>query len=151
MLSTITKNSWMELALNQAHIALEHNEIPVGAIVVSEKGELIAQGHNLVLSLNDPSAHAEIMVLRQAGQILGRPRLDDCDLYVTLEPCSMCAGAISWAHIRRLYFGAYDPKAGGVEHGPRIFSYTNHQPEIIGGIREKDCAKLLQDFFRSKR
>jgi len=126
--------------------------VPVGAVVV-RNGEIIARAGNRVEELRDPSAHAEILAIREAGRALGEPRLIDCDLYVTLEPCPMCATAISFARIRRLYFGAYDPKGGGVDHGPRIYeqSTCHHAPEVIGGMEETRAAEMLRDFFRDRR
>ena len=143
----------MQRALAEATTAGKQGEVPVGAVIVNTKGAIIAASGNYTERLHDATAHAEIMVLREAGKILGTPRLTECDLYVTLEPCPMCAHAISMARIRRLYFGAYDPKSGGVEHGPRIFesSSCHHIPEIYGGIEEAACSALLKDFFAAKR
>ncbi|MCK5295997.1 MAG: nucleoside deaminase [Alphaproteobacteria bacterium] len=129
-------------------------EVPVGAVIVNGKsGEIIASSGNRVEELKDPTAHAEILVIREAAEKLGQVRLEECDLYVTLEPCPMCAAAISHARIRRLYFGAYDPKSGGVEHGARVFSHKtcHHRPEVYGGIMETDCSNLLKDFFKKLR
>ena len=142
----------MEIAVQEARRAGDRGEIPVGAVIV-QNGQIIAQSGNHTEADCDPTAHAEMRVLQQAGQALGSPRLPDCDLYVTLEPCPMCAQAIAFARIRRVYYGAYDPKGGGVDHGARIFdqSSCHHQPEIYGGISEKACADLLQDFFKSRR
>lgn len=139
-------------ALAQARIAAENGEVPVGAVIV-QAGKIIALAHNLVETDKDPTAHAEIIVIRAASKILRSPRLIECDLYVTLEPCAMCAQAIAFARIRRLYFGASDEKGGGVEHGAHIFSQTNcnHKPEIYSGIAESECSNLLKDFFRRKR
>lgn len=127
-------------------------EVPVGAVVVLD-GRIVATAHNRPRALKDPTAHAEILAIRAACQILGDERLTGCDLYVTLEPCPMCAGAIAFARIRRLYFGAYDPKGGGVEHGPRVFNQPtcHHVPEVYGGFREAEAAALLRDFFRERR
>ncbi len=127
-------------------------EVPVGAVVVRD-GRILATAHNRPRGLKDPTAHAEILVIREACRILGDERLTGCDLYVTLEPCPMCAGAISFARIRRLYFGAYDAKGGGVEHGPRVFNQPtcHHAPEVYGGFREDEAAALLRDFFRERR
>ena len=143
----------MQAALHEAHLAAAANEVPVGAVVVGPDGIILARAHNLVEAAHDPTAHAELLALRQAAATSGEPRLPDCDLYVTLEPCPMCAHAISLFRIRRLFFGAYDPKGGGVDHGPRIFDSPacHHRPEIIGGLRESDCALLLQAFFQGKR
>lgn len=145
-------NSFMSSALTLAAQAAESGEVPVGAVVVCE-GKIIASTHNLVESTNDPTAHAEILAIRKAAEVLVSPRLVNCDLYVTLEPCAMCAQAISFARIRRLYFGAYDPKGGGVENGARIFTQTtcHHKPEIYGGIAEGKSAELLKHFFAPKR
>ena len=139
-------------ALRLARQASSVGEVPVGAVIVHNQ-TIIAATHNLVETRHDVSAHAELEALREAGRILGTRHLTDCDLYVTLEPCPMCAQAISFARIRRLYFGAYDPKGGGVEHGPRIFeqSSCHHKPEVIGGLREGECAALLKSFFAAKR
>jgi tRNA(Arg) A34 adenosine deaminase TadA len=142
----------MSLALAQAVAAGQRGEVPVGAVVVLQ-GEVIAQAGNRVEELCDASAHAELLALRAAAQILHSPRLPGCDLYVTLEPCALCATAISFFRIRRLYFGAYDPKGGGVDHGPRLFSQPtlHHAPEVYGGIAESQCKKLLKEFFREMR
>ncbi len=144
----------MAAALAYARRGATRGEVPVGAVVVDgETGDILARRHNLVESHNDPTAHAEMLVLRVAARRLGAARLTHCDLYVTLEPCPMCAQAISFARIRRLYFGASDPKGGGVEHGPRIFSQAtcHHKPEVVGGLRESDCGELLKDFFKERR
>ncbi len=143
----------MQLALNQARTAAAHGEIPVGAVVVGPDGSILAKAANRVEADNDPAAHAEILALRTAATVRGSPRLIDCDLVVTLEPCPMCAHAISLFRIRRLVFGAYDPKGGGVDHGARIFdaSSCHHRPEVIGGVRETEAATLLRDFFRDRR
>jgi len=144
----------MQLALDAAATAGASGEVPVGAVLVDgATGAILAVAHNRTEADHDPTAHAEMLVLREAGRALGTARLAGCDLYVTLEPCPMCATAISFARIRRLYFGASDPKGGGVEHGPRIFSQNtcHHRPEIYGGIEETRAARLLQDFFRARR
>ena len=143
----------MQLALAAAKRALELGEVPVGAVVVDAAGEVLATAHNRVEQDRDPTAHAEILALRLAGQARGTPRLVDCDLYVTLEPCPMCAQAIAFARIRRLYFAAADPKGGGVEHGARIFAAPSchHRPEVYGGIQERAAAALLRDFFKVRR
>jgi tRNA(Arg) A34 adenosine deaminase TadA len=143
----------MQRALSEAEAAASRGEVPVGAVLVDAKGQVLAADGNRVEEQSDPTAHAEMLVLRAAAQKLGRPRLADCDLYVTLEPCPMCAQAISFARIRRLYFGASDPKGGGVEHGPRIFasSSCHHAPEVYGGIGERQAAALLREFFRRRR
>jgi len=144
----------MARALAEAEAAQGRAEVPVGAVLVdAASGRVVAADGNRIIERNDPTAHAEMLVIRRAGEIRGAPRLADCDLYVSLEPCPMCAAAISLARIRRLYFGAYDAKGGGVEHGPRIFGQAtcHHAPEIYGGIEEAAAAKLLQDFFRARR
>jgi tRNA(adenine34) deaminase len=144
----------MQLALDAAATAGASGEVPVGAVLVDgATGAILAVAHNRTEADHDPTAHAEMLVLREAARGLGTARLAGCDLYVTLEPCPMCATAISFARIRRLYFGASDPKGGGVEHGPRIFSQNtcHHRPEIYGGIEETRAARLLQDFFRARR
>jgi tRNA(adenine34) deaminase len=143
----------MQLALAAARQAGDAGEVPVGAVVVDAAGEVLAVAHNEVETQSDPTAHAEILALREAGRRRGTPRLTDCDLYVTLEPCPMCAQAIAFARIRRLYFAAADPKGGGVEHGARIYaaSSCHHRPEVIGGIRETEAAALLRDFFKARR
>ena len=142
----------MTLALDAARDAARQGEVPVGAVVVKD-GVALATAGNRTLSDLDPTAHAEILVLREAARKIGSERLIDCDLYVTLEPCAMCAGAISFARIRRLYFGASDPKGGAVEHGPRFFSQPtcHHAPEIYGGIGETESANLLREFFKERR
>lgn len=144
----------MVRALALAGEAAARGEVPVGAVIVErESQQIIAEAHNLVEQHKDPTAHAEMLVLREAAALLRMTRLTTCDLYVTLEPCPMCAQAISFARIRRLVFAAYDPKGGGVEHGPRIFDHQtcHHRPEIVGGIMETRAANLLKDFFRARR
>lgn len=144
----------MDIALDEARRAAGLGEVPVGAVVVDGiTGQLVARAHNLTESLSDPTAHAEMLAIRAAAARTGQPRLPHCDLYVTLEPCPMCAAAIGFARLRRLYFGAYDPKGGGVDHGPRIFAQPtcHHAPEVIGGLRESDCGELLKAFFRARR
>lgn len=142
----------MSHALTVAQQTAELDEVPVGAVIVHD-GIIIAQAGNAVISHHDPTAHAEILVLREAAHFLKSPRLETCDLYVTLEPCAMCAYAISLARIRRLYFGAYDPKGGGVDHGAKVFSHAtcHHRPEVFGGIMEQECSQLLKEFFSDKR
>jgi tRNA(Arg) A34 adenosine deaminase TadA len=143
----------MDLALAEAEAARDLGEVPIGAVVVSAAGEVLARAGNRTLTLRDPTAHAELLVIRAACAKLGNERLADCDLYVTLEPCAMCAAAISFARIRRLYFGAADPKGGAVEHGSRFFQQPtcHHAPEIYGGIGEARAAALLKDFFTARR
>lgn len=141
-------------ALQLAGQAAAMGEVPVGAVIVEKKsGRIIAEAHNLVENHKDPTAHAEVLALRQAAALMATPRLVSCDLYVTLEPCPMCAQAISFARIRRLIFAAYDPKGGGVEHGARIFEQRSchHRPEVIGGVMERTAAALLKDFFQARR
>jgi tRNA(Arg) A34 adenosine deaminase TadA len=143
----------MDEALALARAAAARGEIPVGAVVLAPGGAILARAANRTEQDCDASAHAEILALRAAAAALKSPRLPGCDLVVTLEPCPMCAHAISLFRIRRLIFGAYDPKGGGVEHGARIFdaSSCHHRPEIIGGVRETESATLLRDFFRERR
>jgi tRNA(adenine34) deaminase len=143
----------MQAALDEARAAAARGEIPVGAVVVEPGGRILARAGNRTEADNDPTAHAEMLALRAAAALLGNPRLPDCDLVVTLEPCPMCAHAISLFRIRRLVFGAYDPKGGGVDHGVRIFDSPscNHRPDVVGGVRETEAATLLRDFFRGKR
>ena len=144
----------MTHALQQAEKAFSQEEVPVGAVIVDVlSGKVIATSHNQMRARMNPIAHAEILVIQQACLIKQKERLEDCDIYVTLEPCPMCAQAISFARLRRLYFGAYDPKGGGVDHGARIFNAPSchHAPEIIGGIEERQCAHLLLKFFEKLR
>ena len=143
----------MSRALDEAQKAAAAGEVPVGAVVVSETGEILAASGNRTEMECDPTAHAELLALRAAAAKLGSPRLASCDLYVTLEPCPMCAQAIAFARLRRLYFGAYDPKGGGVDHGPRIFEQPtcHHRPEVYGGIGETRAGELLKAFFQAKR
>lgn len=146
--------NFMDHALLAAEAARDRGEVPVGAILVDGKTKkIIATEGNRVLELKDPSAHAEMLVIRKGCEAMGSERLTGCDLYVTLEPCPMCAQVISYARIRRLYFGAGDEKMGGVIHGPKIFgsSSTHHCPEIFEGIGEARAKKLMQDFFRIRR
>jgi tRNA(adenine34) deaminase len=144
----------MGLALTEAEAGAARGEVPVGAVLVDgTSGAVLAKSGNRVEEQHDPTAHAELLVIRAAAAAGQAKRLPDCDLYVTLEPCPMCAQAIAFARIRRLYFGAYDPKGGGVDHGPRIFQQPtcHHRPEVYGGIGETRAAALLRDFFRSRR
>lgn len=144
----------MEAALAEAAAASRRGEVPVGAVLVlAATGEVVAASGNRVEELGDATAHAEMLVLRAGARALGRKFLSDCDLYVTLEPCPMCAAALALARIRRLYFGAYDPKAGGVEHGSRIFERKgcNHRPDVYGGIGESPAGELLRRFFAERR
>ena len=143
---------FMAAALEEARLAAGAQEVPVGAVVVRD-GEIIARAYNRVERDNDPTAHAEMLAMRTAAQHLGEPRLADCDLYVTLEPCTMCATAISFFRIRKLVFGAYDPKGGGVEHGVKFFTQPtcHHAPEVLGGVAEAEASELLKEFFQARR
>lgn len=143
----------MDLAFAEAEAAAARGEVPIGAVIVDGQGRAIAAAGNRTLELKDPTAHAEILAIRTACARLGSERLPGCDLYVTLEPCPMCATAISFARVRRLYFGAADEKGGGVEHGPRIFAHPtcHHAPEIYGGLSERRAADLLRSFFAARR
>jgi tRNA(Arg) A34 adenosine deaminase TadA len=143
----------MALALAEAEAAAARGEVPVGAVLVDAEGGVLAAAGNRVEADHDPTAHAEMLVLRAGATRLGAKQLSECDLYVTLEPCAMCAAAIGFARLRRLYFGAYDPKGGAVEHGPRLFDRptTHHRPEIYGGIEERRAGQLLRWFFRARR
>tara|TARA_R110002110_G_scaffold376568_2_gene586880 strand:- start:394909 stop:395430 length:522 start_codon:yes stop_codon:yes gene_type:complete len=144
----------MQQALIAAREAATVGDVPVGAVIVDPaSSRVVAVAGNRVEQDNDPTAHAELLAIRMAARELSATRLSDCDLYVTLEPCAMCAQAIAFARIRRLFFGAYDPKGGGVEHGARIFSQPscNHAPEIVGGLEEGECAGLLKEFFAALR
>lgn len=147
-----TKASFMMKAFEQAELAAQRGEVPIGAVLV-QNGEIIVADGNRTLELNDPTAHAEILVIRQAADKLNSERIGDCDLYVTLEPCAMCAGAISFARIRRLYYGASDKKSGGVEHGGRFFTQPtcHHAPDIYTGLMEIECGQLLSEFFAQRR
>lgn len=145
--------SHMRRALAEAEAAAARGEVPVGAVIAGPDGVLLAAAGNRTRELSDPTAHAELLAIRAACAALGMERLTGCDLYVTLEPCPMCAAAISFARIRRLYYGASDPKGGGVEHGPRIFSQPtcHHVPDIYSGIGDADAGRLLKAFFQNKR
>lgn len=142
----------MQLALEQARAGESAGEVPIGAVVVRD-GAVIAVAHNQPRTLHDPTAHAELLAIRAAAQALGNERLDGCELWVTLEPCPMCAGAISHARIARLYYAAPDPKGGAVEHGARVFDQPQclHRPEVYSGMGEADAAQLLRDFFAARR
>ncbi len=142
----------MRIALEQAEAAARLGEVPVGA-VVSRGGEVVAAAANAMRSMGDPTAHAEMAALRAAGRVLGSSRLDGCDLWVTLEPCAMCAGAVALSRISRLYFAAEDPKGGAVIHGPRLFQQPtcHHAPEVYSGFGEEESAELLRAFFRDRR
>jgi len=147
----VTPN-FMQLALQEARAAQEAGEVPVGCVIARDNA-VIARAGNRTLRDRDPTAHAELLAIRQASAALGSERLTGCDLYVTLEPCTMCAAAISLARVRRLYYGAEDPKGGAVENGVRFFAAAtcHHRPEIYGGIRAQDAAKLLREFFALRR
>ena len=142
----------MELALQEARLAGERGEVPIGCVLV-RGGAVIARGGNRTLTEHDPTAHAEIVVIRHAARLLGSERLEDCDLYVTLEPCAMCAGALSFARIRRLYYGAADPKGGAVDNGVKFFASPSchHRPEVYGGLAEEAAEDLLKKFFKERR
>lgn len=144
----------MDHALCEAEKAFAQNEVPVGAVVVEvSTGKILTSSHNEMIQKKDPTAHAELLAIQKACQLKDNGRLEDCDIYITLEPCPMCAQAISFARFRRLYFGAYDPKGGGVDHGAKIFRAPSchHHPEIIGGLQEKACSELLVKFFQKVR
>jgi tRNA(Arg) A34 adenosine deaminase TadA len=143
---------YMDLAISEAKYAEQRGDIPIGAVIVKGSLVMAATGNKIEQRL-DPTAHAEMLAIQEASRKIGRPRLVDCDLYVTLEPCAMCAQAIVFARLRRLYFGAYDSKGGGVDHGAKIFNQRscNHHPEVYGGMSEKSCSSLLQNFFKNKR
>ncbi|NVK20104.1 MAG: nucleoside deaminase [Methylocystaceae bacterium] len=143
----------MKQALKEAEKAKARGEVPIGAVVVDKDGQILARAGNRCEEDHDPTAHAEVLAIREAAHMLGSSRLLDCDLYVTLEPCTMCATAISFARIRRLYFGAYDPKGGGVDHGACFYNQPtcHHKPEVYGGMREQECADMLKAFFEERR
>ena len=148
----MTESPFMAAAIEQAKDAAAAGEVPVGCVIV-RAGAIIARARNRTLADHDPTAHAEMLAIRAAAEALGSERLIDCDLYVTLEPCTMCAAAISFARIRRLYYGAADPKGGAVEHGVRFFAAPtcHHRPEVYGGIAEAEASELLKKFFRARR
>jgi tRNA(adenine34) deaminase len=151
---TMSNSSYMSQALDQAEAAAARGEVPVGAVLVDPlTDEVVAADGNRTRELDDPTAHAEMLVIRAGAAARGSERLVGCDLYVTLEPCPMCAQAISFARIRRLYFAAPDEKSGGVEHGPRVFaaSSCHHAPEVYGGIDEVRAATMLREFFKNRR
>ena len=150
----MTPGDYMTLAIDEARAAADRGEVPVGAIIVdSGSGDVLSRAGNRVEELGDPTAHAEILAIRAAAEIRDEPRLPDCDLYVTLEPCAMCAGAISMVRLRRLSFGAYDAKGGSVEHGGRFFNQPtcHHAPEVVGGVMEIESGDLLKAFFAERR
>ena len=144
--------SLMDMALAEARAAGARGEVPVGAVIVRD-GKVLAGAGNRTLADRDPTAHAEMIVIRQAASKVGSERLDDCDLYVTLEPCAMCAGAVAFARIRRLYYGAADPKGGAVDNGVKFFASPtcHHRPEIYGGLAEAEAGSLLKEFFKERR
>jgi tRNA(adenine34) deaminase len=143
----------MSLALAEAQDAGARGEVPVGCVIVDSSGDIVAKAGNRTLEWHDPTAHAELIAIRAAAAKLGSDRLSGCDLFVTLEPCAMCAAAMSFARIRRLYFGAGDAKMGAVEHGPRFFAQAtcHHRPEVYGGIGESEAGQLLIQFFKDRR
>ena len=145
-------HTFMELALDEAYAAADAGEVPIGCVIVCD-GDLIAQAGNRTLAERDPTAHAEMVAIRRAAEALGSERLVDCDLYVTLEPCTMCAAAISFARVRRLYYGAADPKGGAVESGVRFFASPtcHHVPEVYSAVGESESATLLREFFQARR
>ena len=149
----MTFRSFMDQALEEARAAAARGEVPVGAVIVAPSGEVVARAGNLTREMNDPTAHAEILAIRAACAALGDERLTGHDLYVTLEPCPMCAAAISFARIGRLYFGASDPKSGGVLQGSRVFDQAqcHHRPEVYDGLQERDSEALLKSFFQERR
>lgn len=144
--------TFMDIALKEAKLAASRGDVPVGAVIVC-RGEIVAKSGNIIAAHHDPTGHAEIIVIREAARILGSERLTDCDLYVTLEPCTMCAGAISHARIRRLYYGAADEKGGGVDHGARFFTLPtcHHRPEVYSGFQETESQEILRKFFQQRR
>ena len=153
----MTMSKWplpqpMAMALEQARLGAAAGEVPVGAVVVKD-GAVIAVAHNMPRALHDPTAHAEMLAIRAAAQVLGNERLDQCELWVTLEPCAMCAGAISHARIGKLYYGASDAKGGAVEHGSRVFEQDQclHRPQVYSGIGESEAGELLREFFAGRR
>ncbi|MBM3546162.1 MAG: nucleoside deaminase [Alphaproteobacteria bacterium] len=143
----------MQLAFAEAEAAAARGEVPIGAVIVDAAGAVLAAAGNRVEEIKDPTAHAEMLAIRAAAARRGEKVLPDCDLYVTLEPCAMCAQAIALARLRRVHFGAYDPKGGGVEHGARVFDHPtcHHRPELVGGIDETRAGELLRRFFRERR
>ena len=148
------QSKYMALALLEAEAAAQRGEVPVGCVIVDRATQdILATSGNRTEELSDPSAHAEILALRAAGEKAGSPRLVNADLYVTLEPCAMCAAAISFGRVKRLFFGAYDPKMGGVDHGVHFFESISchHKPEVVGGLRETESAVLLKQFFEDRR
>ena len=148
------KTDFMATALTEARAAMDRNEVPVGAIIIDAlSGQIVARNGNRTEEYSDPTAHAEMLVIQEACGAQGSSRLEQCDLYVTLEPCAMCAAAISFARLRRVYFAAYDPKGGGVDHGPQIFRQPtcHHAPEVYGGMAEEEASAILKGFFKARR
>jgi tRNA(adenine34) deaminase len=145
--------AFMQMALAEARAAAAAGEVPVGAVLVDASGQVLSRAGNRVEAANDPTGHAEMRVIRAGCGSRQSPRLPDCDLYVTLEPCAMCAAAISFARLRRVYFGAYDPKGGAVEHGGKFFNQPtcHHAPEVVGGVEEQEAGALLKGFFAARR
>ena len=142
----------IQTALDLAKKAFDSGETPVGAVIFDTKTKkILCSAHNLTEQDNDPTAHAEILAIRKAGKLLGNTNLSGYSLFVTLEPCSMCAAAIAWAKLDNVYFGAYDVKSGGVEHGAKMFTYTHHKPNVFGGFHETECANLMSNFFENLR
>ena len=152
MIRAMTASSFMELALKVAEAAAEAGEVPIGCVIVRD-GEVVASAGNRTLADRDPTAHAEMLAIRAAAEKVGSERLTDCDLYVTLEPCTMCATAISFARIRRLYYGATDPKGGAVDSGVRFYASPtcHHVPEVYSAVGEREAAAMLKEFFRARR
>ena len=152
-MTSAQRQSYMEMALAEARAAGKRGEVPIGAVIVDAHGAVVGRGGNRTRELSDPTAHAEVVAIREACAAARSERLPDCDLYVTLEPCPMCAAAISFARVRRLYFGAMDTKGGGVDHGPRIFNQPtcHHAPEVYGGLAETESRLLLKAFFLQRR
>ena len=147
-------NKYMRMAFEQAALAEKAQEVPIGAVIVAgETGEVIAKAHNQTITLSDPSAHAEILAIRAACQVKDTQRIPDCVLYVTLEPCAMCAAAISYARLSHIYYGAADPKSGGLNQGPKIYDHAtiHHKPDVTGGIMAEECGQILSDFFKARR
>lgn len=153
LVSRDMSDDYMQMALEQAQKAAEAGDVPVGAVLVAEDGRILAQAHNQMRALHDPTAHAEILAIRQACERKGNERLTGCSLYVTLEPCPMCAGAIAEARLAKLFYGAADIKGGAVDNGVALFDQKSchHAPQVIGGLRESECAALLKDFFALRR
>jgi tRNA(Arg) A34 adenosine deaminase TadA len=149
----VEMSNYLQRAFEEAERAAKRGEVPVGAVLVSADGKVLAYAGNRTEGDSDPTAHAEMLVIREAARVRGSPRMMDCDLYVTLEPCAMCAAAISFARLRRVIFAAYDPKGGAVEHGPRFFAQPtcHHAPEVVGGVEEQRAGEMLKQFFLERR